>query len=80
MIMQWPHDAPKHQVIKAFERLGFEISREREHIAMERENPDGSRTPLILPNHKRLKGSTLRTVCTCAKIPREDFLKAYNKT
>jgi len=30
-----------------------------------------------MPNHPRLKGSTLRTICTQAGIPREEFLKAY---
>lgn len=77
--MRWPKDAPKHKVIKAFQRLGFHLCREREHIAMERDNPDGTTTPLILPNHNRIKGSTLRSTCTYAKISREDFLKAYYK-
>jgi hypothetical protein len=30
-----------------------------------------------MPNHARLKGSTLRTICTQAGIAREEFLKAY---
>ena len=33
---------------------------------MVRENPDGARTPLTMPNHSRIKGSTLRTICTQA--------------
>jgi predicted RNA binding protein YcfA (HicA-like mRNA interferase family) len=68
---------PRRRVVKALERLGFEIVREREHIAMVRRNPDGTRTPLTLPNHARLKGSTLRTICTQTGIAREEFLKAY---
>jgi hypothetical protein len=32
-----------------------------------------------LPNHPRLKGSTLRTICNQAGIPREDFLRAYEE-
>jgi len=55
-------------------------SGEREHIAMVRENPDGSRTPLTLPNHPRLKGSTLKTICAQAGIPRVAFLKAYESS
>jgi len=70
-------DAPKGKVIKTFELLGFSLVREREHIAMIRENPDGTKTPLTLPNHSKIKGSTLRTICTQAGIPREEFLKAY---
>jgi hypothetical protein len=34
---------------------------------------------LTLPNHPSIKGSTLRTICTQARIPREEFLTAYFK-
>ena len=73
----FPVDAPLPKVIKALESLGFRIVREGNHIAMLRENPDGSRTPLTLPNHRRIKGSTLRTILTQAQIPREEFLKIF---
>jgi len=54
--------------------------REKEHIAMIREKPDGTNTPLTIPNHQHLKSSTLRAICTQAGIPREDFLNAYEKS
>ena len=33
-----------------------------------------------MPNHKKLKSSTLRTMCNQTGIPRNDFLNAYEKT
>ncbi|GAB6163672.1 hypothetical protein JCM12298_28320 [Desulfothermus naphthae] len=77
---KFPVDASKRKVIKALQNLGFRVVREREHISMVRENPDGSKTPLTMPNHPRIKASTLRTICTQAGISRDEFLKAYEKT
>ena len=77
---KFPVDAPKQRVIKTLEILGFRLIREKEHVSMERINPDGTKTPLTMPNHPKIKSSTLRTICTQSGIPRDEFLKAYEKT
>jgi len=76
---KFPVDAPRRKVVKALEILGFRTVREKEHISMVRKNADGSETPLTMPNHPKIKASTLRTICTQSQITRDEFLEAYKK-
>jgi len=77
--MKFPHDAPQRKVLKTLEALGFQIVRTGNHIALIRSNPDGTTTPLTMPNHPKIKGPTLRSICTQAGISREEFLRAYEQ-
>jgi predicted RNA binding protein YcfA (HicA-like mRNA interferase family) len=80
MMVKFPVDAPKQRVLKTLQQLGFVIVREGNHISMQRKNDDGSVTPLTLPNHKTIKSSTLRLICTQSGIHRDDFLRAYQNS
>jgi len=76
---RFPVDAPKLRVIKTLEILGFRLIREKQHVSMEQINPDGTKTPLTMSNHLKIKSSTLRAICTQSGISRDEFLNAYEK-
>ena len=71
--MKFPKDAPLRKVLKTLEELGFETVRSGNHIAMVRTNSDGSRTPLTLPNHDRIKGSTLESYADSPEYLEKNF-------
>ena len=77
---KFPVDAPIRRVVRTLQTLGFRPVREGNHIAMQRDNSDGTTTPLTIPNHPNLKSSTLRTILTQSGIPREEFLAAYENS
>ncbi len=76
---RFPADVPRAKAIRTLEKLGFRVVRKGNHISMARENLDGSQTPLTMPNHRRIKGATLRRICTQSGISRVDFLNAYEE-
>lgn len=76
---RFPVDAPLPRVVAALEQLGFVLIREGNHIAMLRQNADGTRTPLTMPNHRTIKGSTLRAILTQSGISRDEFMTAYEE-
>jgi predicted RNA binding protein YcfA (HicA-like mRNA interferase family) len=76
---KFPVDAPLVKVIRTLEALSFRVVRRGNHIALVRDNPDGTKTPLTMPNHRTIKASTLRTILTQVGIARDDFLNGYEK-
>jgi len=46
---------------------------------MNRINLDGSKTPLTMPNHEVIKGSTLLIILKQEGISREEFIEVFNE-
>ena len=60
------------EVVRALERLGFAVARQRgSHIVLRR----GS-TGCVVPNHRELKTGTLAGVLKQAGVSAEDFMNA----
>jgi len=78
-MIPFPRDAPKAKVLRALGALGFRVVRTGNHVSLVRENADGSRTPMTIPNHPRLKAATLRFILARTGVPRDAFLRAYER-
>ena len=76
---KFPVDAPQDRVLRTLQALGFEVIRTGNHLALARTEPDGTVTPMTLPGHRTIKGSTLRTALTQSGIARDDFIQAYQR-
>ena len=77
---KFPKDAPETSRRQDVGAARVPPRAQHEHISMVRDNADGTQTPLTMPNHRRIKGSTLRTICTQAGIARRDFLNVFKDT
>ena len=69
---RFPVDASQDKVIRCFERLGFRLVRKGNHIAMVRQNVDGSNTPSAILNLEKGLTNRANGVITCdygEKIP-----------
>ena len=62
------------EVVKAFERLGWEVARRRSsHIVMTKA---GNIATLSIPDHKQVARGTLRSLIRKAGLTEEKFLAA----
>jgi hypothetical protein len=76
-VNSWPADAPRDRVIRTLASLGYEVVRTGNHISLARNARGGTISTMTLPNHRTIKGATLRRACTLAGIDRRAFLHAY---
>ena len=64
------------EVIKIFQKLGWEISRQKgSHIIMTK---PGNIASLSIPNHNEVARGTLRSLISKAGLTTEDFIKILN--
>jgi len=64
------------RVIKALERLGFVVLRQRgSHVVLGRDNV-GGRTGCVVPLHRELAEGTTRGILKQAAVALDDFLNA----
>ncbi len=62
------------EVVKAFENLGWEFSRQSgTHIVLTK---DGEMASLSVPNHKEVAKGTLRSLIRAANLTIDEFVKA----
>ena len=62
------------EVVKAFENLGWEFSRQSgSHIVLTK---DGEMASLSVPNHKAVAKGTLRSLIRAANLTIDEFVKA----
>ena len=63
-----------HEVVKAFEKLGWEVARQRgSHIILIKE---GHIATLSIPNHPEVARGTLRSLINRAGITIDEFIQA----
>ena len=64
-----------HQIVSAFQRLGFVKVRQRgSHIRMEKRGGDHT-IRVTIPAHRPVKRSTLAHLLKQAEVPLDDFLR-----
>ncbi|MBN2020256.1 MAG: type II toxin-antitoxin system HicA family toxin [Sedimentisphaerales bacterium] len=63
------------QAIKSFEKIGYEVVRQRgSHVRMHHKS-DNTKQPLTIPRHKTLGKGLLRKLLRDSQLTIEEFLK-----
>jgi predicted RNA binding protein YcfA (HicA-like mRNA interferase family) len=76
---KFPREVPIRRLLKILKSLGFDVVRIGNHISLMKENEDGSRTPMTIPNHKKVDGKLVLHILAESGITREEFLKLLQK-
>lgn len=64
------------QAVKALQRLGFQVDRQRgSHVVMKRTSPEGDRG-CVIPMHREIALGTLRAALRQAGVTVEEFSEA----
>ncbi len=66
-------DVKKSNALKAFRKFGFEVVEEREHIKLQ--NGSTGEKVIGVPNHRKIKGSTLSEILNRSTIDKTAFFK-----
>ena len=67
-----PTDLPGRDLVRALERAGFVVKRQRgSHIVLRRENPAAR---VVVPNHKTVRVGTLRSILHEAGMTVDELL------
>jgi predicted RNA binding protein YcfA (HicA-like mRNA interferase family) len=72
-VTKLPRELSGKEVVKALERAGFYIKREKgSHIVLRRDKPFAQ---VVVPDHKSIDTGTLASILDGADLSTEDFIK-----
>jgi len=68
-----PTDISDQELVRALQRIGFVVNRQRgSHIVLRRDSPYAR---VVVPDHKRIRPGTLRQILTEADLTVEQLLE-----
>ena len=71
--MKLPSDVSGQELVKALQRVGFVVNRQKgSHIVLRRENPFAR---VVVPDHKQIRLGTLRQILNEAGLSVEQLLE-----